>query len=221
MKFIRIALSVLGLLLVYAGALLVLLSLPYLAFKPNVDFLITKQLIYHIDWWRISFYVHVFCSPFVYFVGLMQFNRSLLKKSPIWHRRMGKTYILLTLLLAAPSGFLLGLYANGGYPSQISFVVLSILWFGLTLQAYRMAKAGDFRRHFNFAILSFALALSAVSLRFYAYLFDVFHINLSPKESYILLSYLSWIPNLLVAFLLTRSKKFQDYYFNSSLKFLK
>ena len=51
--------------------------------------------------------------------------------------------------------------------------------------------------HVKWNMRSFALTLSAVTLRFYAYIFDVLNVDLAPRETYILLAYMSWIPNLL------------------------
>lgn len=55
-------------------------------------------------------------------------------------------------------------------------------------------------------IRSYALTLSAVTLRFYAYLFDVFNVAIGPRETYIILAYLGWIPNLLFAEIMIRLK---------------
>ena len=65
--------------------------------------------------------------------------------------------------------------------------------------AFIKIKKGDFLSHTKWNIRSYALTLSAVTLRFYAYLFDVFEVQMGPKETYILLAYLSWIPNLIIA----------------------
>lgn len=186
-------------LIVIASISLSIQSLPYLAFERNIDFLKTKDLIYHIDWWRWSFYIHVFSSPILLFAGLIQFIRPILKKLPGLHHLSGYIYIVVVLLISAPSGVVLGLYANGGYPSQISFTILGILWFGFTLIALLKIKSKDFESHANWMLRSFALALSAITLRFYLLLFDVFNANIGPTESYVLVSYLSWIPNLLLA----------------------
>ena len=45
---------------------------------------------------------------------------------------------------------------------------------------------------------SYALTLSAVSLRFFAYLFDLLNVNLGPRETYIILAYSSWMVNLII-----------------------
>lgn len=189
-------------LIAYTIYLLILLSLPYIYFERDVEFLATKQLIYHIDIWRWSFYIHVFSSPIIIITGLLQFNKWLIHKKPHIHRFLGKTYILVVLFISGPSAFVMSLYANSGRVAQTSFVLLTLAWIGCTYFGYRFIKQGQKEKHVHWMIRSFALTLSAVTLRFYAYLFDVFNVNIGPRETYILLAYLSWIPNLLIAQLL-------------------
>jgi hypothetical protein len=185
--------------LLYACYLLVLLSMPYLEFKRNVDFLKTKELIYHLRWWRYSFYIHVFTSPVVIFSGLLQFNKYLIQKNRKIHRTLGYIYFTFLFLFAAPSGLLIGLYANGGYPTQVSFVLLSLCWVTFSLIALQKIKQKSFESHGKWMIRSYALTLSAVTLRFYAYMMDIFHVDLNPITAYTIIAYLSWIPNLILA----------------------
>jgi hypothetical protein len=185
--------------ILYGSYLLILLSLPYIHFKPNVEFLGTKQLIYHIDLWRISFYVHVFSSPIVILSGLLQFSRWILKNYPKFHKAMGYMYVVTILLISGPAALVMSFYANGGRVSQTSFVLLSFFWLFTTLMAFIKIKKGGVLSHTKWTIRSYSLTLSAVTLRFYAYLFDVFEVKMGPKETYILLAYLSWIPNLIIA----------------------
>lgn len=191
--------------ILYASYLLILLSLPYIHFIPGVEFLATKQLIYHIDAWRISFYVHVFTSPIVILAGLFQFNGWILRNKPRLHRLLGMSYVIVVLFVTGPAALIMSLYANGGRTAQTSFVILSCLWILFTFLAYRKVRKHDYSSHIKWMIRSYALTLSAVTLRFYAYLFDVFNLNLGPKETYILLAYLSWIPNLIFAEILMRA----------------
>jgi uncharacterized membrane protein len=188
----------------YASYLLILLSLPYIHFERNVDFLKTKQLIYHLKYWRVSFYIHVFTSPIVIISGLFQFNRWILKNHARIHRISGYAYILTVIFITGPAAFIMSLWANGGRIAQLSFVLLSILWILFTYLAYYHVKKGSIDRHAKWMIRSYALTLSAVTLRFYAYLFDVFNLDLGPKETYILLAYIAWIPNLLIAEILIK-----------------
>ena len=191
--------------ILYASYLLILLSLPYIHFIPGVEFLATKQLIYHIDAWRISFYVHVFTSPIVILAGLFQFNGWILRNKPRLHRILGIGYVIVVLFVTGPAALIMSLYANGGRVAQTSFVILSCLWILFTFLAYRKVRKHDYSSHIKWMIRSYALTLSAVTLRFYAYLFDVFNLNLGPRETYILLAYLSWIPNLIFAEILMRA----------------
>jgi len=178
--------------------------------KPSIEFLRTKELIYHLDWWRISFYIHVFSSPIVILSGLFQFNRSILRSYKSIHRSLGFTYILFVILVSGPSGILLGLYANGGYIAQISFVVLSSSWILFTLIAYLKVRKHEYQSHSKWMMRSYALTLSAVTLRLYAYLFDLFNVPLGPTETYILIAYLSWIPNLIFAEICIKKDWFID-----------
>ena len=190
--------------ILYSSYLLIMLSLPFLAFERNVDFLATKQLIYHIDAWRISFYVHVLSSPLIIIAGLMQFSPWLMRKSMRLHRISGYVYILVLLLISGPAAMIMAVYANGGYPAQTSFAILTSFWILTTYLAYRTVRKHNYEKHVCWMIRSYALTLSAVTLRFYAYLFDVINLELGPKETYILLAYSSWIPNLIVAEIIIR-----------------
>lgn len=190
--------------LCYAGYLLVLLSVPYKDFQPDTDFLLTKQLIYHLRHWRIGFYVHVFSSMTLVFAGLMQFSPFILNRFRKLHRYSGYVYVLTVLFLSGPSALVLALYANGGLPAQFSFVILTFIWITCTGLAWRTIRRKQFEAHGNWMLRSYALTLSAVTLRLYAYLFDVFHVPIPPVETYILLAWISWIPNLLLAEVLIR-----------------
>lgn len=196
--------------ILYASYLLIQLSLPYIGFEPSIEFLRTKELIYHLDWWRISFYIHVFSSPIVILSGLFQFSRTILRKHKIVHRRLGMIYLIFVVFISGPSGFLIGLYANGGYPVQISFAILSSLWILFTLLAYLKIRKKEYALHSQWMLRSYALTLSAVTLRLYAFLFDVFNLPFGPTETYIIVSYLSWIPNLLFAEICIRKGWFVD-----------
>lgn len=208
-NFKQAASTILFIILLYCSYLLILLSLPYIHFEKNVEFLATKQLIYHLDWWRWSFYIHVFSSPIVIITGLLQFNRYFLHRKKRVHRVLGIIYVLFVVLISGPSALLMGLYANGGYLAQISFVLLSTLWIFSTAFAFLSVKRHAYLKHSRWMLRSYALTLSAVTLRIYAYCFDYFNVHLGPKETYILLSYLSWIPNLIIAEIIIRTQYLQ------------
>lgn len=203
-RFIGQQLLSLGAFLVvaYASYFLILLSLPYIDGESHTDFLRTKQLIYHIKVWRYSFYIHVFSSPVIIVAGLLQFNRWILKHWPKIHRISGYAYTTVVLFISGPAAFVMSLMANGGYGSQVSFTLLSVLWILFTYIAYLRIRKGNIRSHLVWNMRSFALTLSAVTLRAYVYLFNAYGPEMGQVETYIIVSYLSWIPNLLIVELL-------------------
>lgn len=178
------------------------LSVPYLSFQRNVDFLATKQNVYHIDYWRYAFYAHVFTSILVLPAGFTQFNKAFFRQG--WHRRLGMIYILTVLCIAAPTGLLMGLHANGGLGAKASFVLLSTMWFVTTLFAFVTAKCRQFLEHGEWMLYSYALTLSAITFRLLALGFDVFDIRVRPQEVYVTIAWLSWVPNLFIAHLLIK-----------------
>lgn len=190
--------------IIYASWLLILLTIPYLSFEKHTDFLVTKQLVYHIDYWRISFYVHIFSSPLVILTGLFQFNRWLIHRKPAVHRLLGKVYIAVVLFISGPAALIMSFYANGNLATKASFILLSFCWIVFTWLGYRKIRLGQTGQHARFMLWSYALTLSAVTLRFYAYLLDVSGTNISPITAYLLIAWGSWIPNLLLAELLYR-----------------
>jgi len=187
--------------------LMIDLSLPYRAMRPNVDFLLTKQNVYHDKIWRISFYSHVFTSILVLVVGLTQFSKKILGQYTQVHRMVGWVYFVTVLLISGPAAFVMALKANGGLAARTSFTLLSVIWYGCTLMALIRVKQKDFDGHAEWMIRSYALTLSAISLRVYAYLFDYLHINFPPRDVYITVAWLSWVPNLLVAEIINRTRK--------------
>lgn len=197
--------------ILYASWLMVLLSLPYTSFEPHIDFLFTKQLVYKLHHWRWSFYLHVFVSTAVLVAGLFQFSRYLLQRHPKVHRGAGYVYAVTVIALSGPSGLVMGYYANGGVWARVSFVLLSLLWIGYTLAAMYAIFQKDWKKHADMMTRSYALTLSAVTLRFYAYMIDVLNIHIPPRTTYILIAWLSWTLNLLLAEYLIRRRVFTSW----------
>jgi hypothetical protein len=58
------------------------------------------------------------------------------------HKTFGKLYVILILLLSAPSGMVMALYANGGALTKLSFLILTPLWWYFTLKGYLTIRPG-------------------------------------------------------------------------------
>ncbi len=196
-----------GILLVFSW-LMLKLTLPYFTFEYDVSFLLTKQSILHITSWRWAFYIHISTSLIVLFTGIFQFVNYLLVHYPRLHRVLGKIYIVTVLFYSAPSGLIMSFYANGGIWAKVSFVSISLLWWIFSFIAYRKIKQRKVPEHINYMIRSYALTLSAISLRLYVILIPQI-IHLHSHEMYTLVAWLSWVPNLLIAEVIIRAKFFQ------------
>ena len=194
-------------LLAFFAFLMLRITLPYLAMEDNVAFLRIKKSVIGNQGWKASFYVHVFTSMFALVAGFTQFSSFILKKHKRLHRGMGLTYVAVVLLLSGPAGFWMGLYANGGLSSRIAFCLLAALWWGSTFLAFRAARKSDFVRHKNFMIYSYALTLSAITLRAWKWLI-VLLFQPNPMDVYMLVAWLGWVPNVVVALLIVAQGRF-------------
>lgn len=180
------------------------ITLQYVSFDPMAGFLRIKQWVYDNSLWRVAFYTHVFSSILLLLSGFTQFSGFIIRKYKKLHRGMGMLYVFVLLLFSAPSGLIMSVYANGKLPAQISFTTLSILWIISTFMAYRTALKKRFISHGNWMIISFALTLSAVTLRIWKP-FLAMNFQIPPRDLYVLVSWLGWVPNLIVALFLIKS----------------
>ena len=206
MKLLKPLNIILVLLLLFFCSLMIRLSWPYRSLRFDVDFLLTKQSIIHIKHWRYSFYLHVFLSIFTLVAGFTQFSNYILKKYKRIHRIMGYAYVTDVLVLAGPSALVMSFYANGTLLSKTSFVLLSFLWMLFTAFALVYVKKKNFKAHKNWMIRSYALTLSAISLRLYA-MFLPKIVHLGAQEEYAVIAWASWTINLLIAELIIYSQR--------------
>ncbi|MGC4100993.1 DUF2306 domain-containing protein [Ferruginibacter sp.] len=170
----------------------------YIPMQTDVAFLQLKQQYIHITSWRIAFFVHVFSSLLVLLAGFTQFSKKLLRQKPRLHRTLGYVYVIDILMVTGPAGLLMSFYANGGISSRIGFVMLSVLWILFTALALYKAIKKQFAQHRIFMIRSFALTLSAISLRIWKVLLAAFT-DIHPMDRYRIIAWLGWTLNLLIA----------------------
>ena len=168
---------------------------PYTSWEWDVDFLQSKYLIIHLDYYRLSFYAHIFSSLIVMFSGAFLFSKYILQNYSRFHRFFGKLYVGLVLLISAPTGMVMAFHANGGWPAKISFLILTPLWWWFTYKGYQTARSKNFTAHKKWMMRSYALTLSAITLRL-CQLFIHEIISLDPTTQYVLVSWGSWMFNL-------------------------
>ena len=178
--------------------LMLQITLQYSSFNTDVAFLRIKQEYTSLLYYRIAFFIHVFSAILVLLAGFTQFFSIVRKKFPALHVLSGRVYVFVVLLLAAPSGLVIGIYANGGILSRVAFCMLAILWWWFTFKGFNAARNKNVFAHRSFMIRSFALALSAITLRAWKYLI-VFLFHPKPMDAYRIVAWLGWTLNLLIA----------------------
>jgi uncharacterized membrane protein len=129
--------------------------------------------------------------------GPWQFSEKLRARALNLHRWLGRFY-LVEVALGSIAGFAMAAVSQEGWPTHLGFGTLAVLWFFTGLQAYRMVRRGNIVAHRHWMIRNFALTLAAITLRNYMPLM-LFALHWSFRSAYITVSWLCWIPNLLVA----------------------
>jgi hypothetical protein len=176
--------------------------IPYLSFERAINFLGTKpdEVLdkSHFMW---AFYIHIISSLIVMPFGVLQFSSFLFRRYRNIHLLAGKSYILAILLFAAPSGLLIAQFANGGLAAKVGFTLQSLIWWFYTYQAWQLATQKQWQAHCRAMMKSLAITLAAMSLRVESYvMYYVF--GTKPIETYLTVTWLSWVGNLFIAELL-------------------
>ncbi|MFL5786937.1 MAG: DUF2306 domain-containing protein [Flavisolibacter sp.] len=196
----RISTANISLLLAYLFFCFLMLEIvvQYIPAGTDTAFLGIKQEYVQLPFYLPAFYIHVFTALMALPAGFTQFSNYILKNFRQVHRINGRIYVLAIVFAGAPSGFIIGLYANGGIASRISFCLLAVLWIWFTLMALRMALLKKFTLHKAFMYRSFALTLSAITLRGWKYILTLFF-HFHPMDAYRIVAWLGWTVNLAIA----------------------
>ena len=140
--------------------------------------------------------VHVGFAATALLVGPFQFIAAVRARWPRWHRRVGTLYVC-CCLGGGLAGLTLALGTTAGPMATAGFGGLALAWLAATANAWRLARARDFARHRRWMIRSFALTFAAVTLRLYLPVAAVAHLDF--VAAYQAISFLCWVPNLVVA----------------------
>lgn len=188
-----------ALLIAAFAALMLTKTLPYYSFEKGIHFLTTKSDETNDNpWFWAGFYVHITTSLVVLVLGLLQWLPPAARRGPRLHRWLGYGYVGGILALAAPSGLVLARFANGGLVAQVGFALQCGVWWLATWAAYRAARQRQWPQHVAWMVRSYAVTLAALALRGESYLmYYAFHTK--PIETYLTVTWLSWVGNLLVA----------------------
>jgi uncharacterized membrane protein len=161
--------------------------------------------------WNIGFYFHIVLGGIALLIGWIQFNEGIRLRRLKWHRALGKVYVFAALFSSLASIYI-SLYATGGIVATLGFMLLGLFWFYSTYKAYNSIRNKNVNTHQKMMIYSYAACLAAVTLRIYLPLLTMAFGEFTP--AYLIVAWLSWVPNVVVAYFLTRGIRRRD---NNSL----
>lgn len=184
--------------LVFFCYLMLLIVLQYVPARSDVAFLRIKEDAVDGLYYRIAFFAHVYTGMFVLVAGILQIPARIRHRFPAMHRWCGRVYAYSIILITGPAGLVMGYYGNGGWISQSAFCLLAILWIFFTWMGVSAARSGDITPHKKWMYRSYALTLSAISLRLWKWGL-VLLFQPRPMDLYQVVSWLGWVGNLLIA----------------------
>jgi len=149
----------------------------------------------HLDQRPIAFLTHVGTGITALLLGGIQFvTRQGVRRR--WHVAAGRIYVV-ACLLGAASGLVIAQFSFAGPVAAAGFSGLAVAWFATTALGLRDILAGRVAAHRRWMVRSFALTLAAVTLRLMLPMPPL--VGLDFTEGYRAISFLCWIPNLVVA----------------------
>jgi uncharacterized membrane protein len=146
--------------------------------------------------WNIGFYVHIILGGLALFIGWTQFSTKLRNRYLTLHRQIGKVYVI-SVILSSIAGFFIALFAIGGLIASSGFMCLAVIWFYTTLNAYLSIRNKQIVKHQKMMVYSYAACFAAVTLRLWLPLLTALLGDF--VTAYVIVAWLCWIPNILVA----------------------
>jgi hypothetical protein len=141
-------------------------------------------------------YIHIVGAATALLTGPLNFVAGVRAPWPNLNRWVGRIYVT-GCLLGGVGGLVAAFGSTAGPIVAAGFGLLAVCWIMANVQGWRMARARRFAEHRKWMIRSFAMSLAAVTLRLYMALLPILHFPV--LEGYRAISFLCWIPNLIVA----------------------
>lgn len=157
--------------------------------------------------WTFALVVHAAGGSLALIVGALQWLR--LRSLRSFHRALGLGYAV-SIAAAGLAGLVMAPVAMGGWVAVAGFLLLDLAWLGTTARAAFLGMslgrpgvdvAAHRSLHRAWMIRSYALTAAAITLRLWIPLLTL---GLDFLTAYTIISWLCWVPNLVVAELLLR-----------------
>ncbi len=133
--------------------------------------------------WLFVLQVHVVAAAFALPACLLLLSKTLRRRVPGLHRWLGRVTGGVVVLGLAPSGLYLSLFAKGGLPATLGFMLSGLIVVVAMVQSVRTARAGNLVVHRRFALHVLAQLSVAVTSRAMLFLLDA--VDADPDFAYL------------------------------------
>ena len=187
-------------------------ALHYYTFSFEYGILPEKLTARQDNVWLVSFYLHMFFGVVCLFAPLLLFCRKQFRIPASAHRKIGKIYVICTLLIVVPTGFYMSRYAKGGVVSQLGFVAQGILLFIFTWRAFKLVLNKNYQAHAKMMVRGSAVVTAALTFRLYHIWF--YYLDIPYEINYAASQWISIIGNLFIAEAIITVKHYNQSKFN-------
>jgi uncharacterized membrane protein len=164
---------------------------------------------------QLAFYLHIGFGGLALLLSPFQFATRLRVRAPRVHRAVGRI-ALGSIAVAGAAGLVLAPFSLAGPVGTAGFGMLALLWLAFAATGFRAIRRRDVAAHRRWMVRTFALTYAAVTLRlwlvglmFVQTVWGGVDADVAFDRAYLLVPFLSWVPNLLVAerYLATRHRR--------------
>ncbi|MBB3083918.1 DUF2306 domain-containing protein [Geodermatophilus sabuli] len=154
---------------------------------------------------QLALYLHVGAGGLALLLSPLQFATRLRARAPQVHRVLGRVTVA-AIAVAGVAGLVLAPHNLAGPVGTAGFGLLAVLWLGCAATAFRAIRRRDVVTHRRWMVRTFALTYAAVTLRLWLLVLISGQTAVAGVDAavafdraYLLVPFLSWVPNLLVA----------------------
>jgi uncharacterized membrane protein len=147
-------------------------SLVYFGGDELAPFVMEKLPLPLEDVWMRALQVHVVTACFCLPACLLLSLRVVIKRTPRFHRWLGRVTGVVVLFALVPSGLYMSWFAKGGLLSTIGFALSGVIVAVAMVQGVRAARAGRYVAHRRWVLHVLAQLSVAVTSRAMLFAFD-------------------------------------------------
>lgn len=174
---------------------LAIFVLNYFAYE-QIGFLAGKSVeTFNNQIFKIAFFAHFIFAPIVILLASVQLFTWINQSFGKLHRLLGKSYLVISSVIAAPSGFVLAWFSD----AEICFSLMALLWLIFNVNGYISIKNKDILKHKKWMTRSMIMCYSAIVLRLLLVTYMHYKGAYVNEIEYQWIAWLSWLPLLLVS----------------------